>query len=1050
MPKLTREDLKTIKEKAQKEMALGKETSAVKITVHLGTCGIAAGGNEVMDALMEELTASGRKDIRVVVSGCMGMCSSEPNVTVERLGEDGVLYKHMDKEKMRQVFKRHILEGEVQADFALVRMKAGGEIPQIVGEPLKKLAPAETVPAMEEVPFYDKQKLIVLKNRGAIDPENIDEYIARDGYVGASKALLEMTPAEIIQEVKISGLRGRGGAGFPTGTKWEFASKSPGDVKYALCNADEGDPGAFMDRSVLEADPHAVLEGMVIAGKAIGAHQGYIYCRAEYPLAIKRLNIAIAQARDYGLLGKDILHSGFDFDIEIYMGAGAFVCGEETALMHSIEGKRGMPRPRPPFPAQQGLWKKPSVLNNVETLANIPQIIQNGGAWYSSIGTPSSKGTKVFALTGKVNNIGLVEVPMGTSLKTIVYEIGGGIPNNKKFKAVQLGGPSGGCIPGHLLDTPTDYEAIVKAGAIMGSGGMIVMDETTCMVDMARFFIEFCQEESCGKCTPCREGTKRLLEILEKITQGRGEMKDLDELEELCAFIKECSLCGLGQTAPNPVLSTLQYFRHEYEDHILEKHCDAGVCSALFKAKCINACPIGQDVPGYLSLVGEGRYQEAFSLIYQTNPLPGVCGRVCTHPCMEVCVRGQTDEALAIPKIKRFAADMARQKGFTVKIEKSLPKNQKVAIVGGGPGGLAAAYHLALMGYQPTIFEELPKLGGMLRYGIPAYRLPRDILDQEIDFILKAGVEVKTNVRVGRDISLSKLREDYDALFIAVGAHKSLSVGIPGEDLKGVLGGAEFLRAVEMGKAPKVGKRVAVIGGGNVAIDVARTCRRMGAEVSVLYRRERKDMPAYEEEIEDALAEGVELRELVAPKSIRRTNGKLSLELDECELRDYDRSGRRRPVPKTDCVISLDYDTIFAAIGQAVDGRFTDSLELRKDVIPVERHTLATDLPGVFAGGDAVTGPARVVDALAHGKRAAVEIDRYLSKKRGDKPYEEHLEKIAVTMVVPEEVVKQARAEMPKLSPEKRVKHFKEVELGLDEETARRECSRCLRCDVKL
>ncbi|HYQ60567.1 MAG TPA: NADH-quinone oxidoreductase subunit NuoF, partial [Desulfatiglandales bacterium] len=552
-----------------------------------GTGCHASGSQEVKEILKKELARHRLEhEIRIIETGCNGFCAQGPIMIVQ---PGNIFYQKLTKEDIPYLVEEHFLKGR----------------------PVKRLfytepASAETIPTLDDIPFYAKQKLIVLKNRGAIDPESIDEYIARDGYIAASKALLEMTPADIIREVKTSGLRGRGGAGFPTGTKWEFANKSQGEVKYVLCNADEGDPGAFMDRSVLEADPHAVLEGMIIAGKAIGAHQGYIYCRAEYPLAIKRLNIAIGQAREYGLLGKDILQSGFDFDIEIYMGAGAFVCGEETALMHSIEGKRGMPRPRPPFPAQQGLWKKPSVLNNVETLANIPQIIQNGGAWYASIGTQGSKGTKVFALTGKVNNIGLVEVPMGTSLKTIVYEIGGGIPNNRKFKAVQLGGPSGGCIPLQFLDTPTDYEAIVKAGAIMGSGGMIVMDDNTCMVDMARFFIDFCQDESCGKCTPCREGTKHLLHILERITEGNGKMSDLDELREICEFIREASLCGLGQTAPNPVLSTLQYFRHEYEDHILHKHCDAGVCGALFKAKCVNACPIGQDVPGYLSLVSEG------------------------------------------------------------------------------------------------------------------------------------------------------------------------------------------------------------------------------------------------------------------------------------------------------------------------------------------------------------------------------------------------------------------------------------------------------------
>jgi len=946
---------------------------------------------------------------------------------------EGIFYQKLTKEDIPYLVEEHFLKGR----------------------PVKRLfyqepASAETIPRMDEIPFYAKQKLIVLKNRGTIDPESIEECIARDGYLGASKALLEMTAEEIISEVKKSGLRGRGGAGFPTGLKWEFASRTAGDIKYALCNADEGDPGAFMDRSVLEADPHAVLEGMIIAAKAIGAHQGFIYCRAEYPLAIKRLNIAIGQARDYGLLGKDILESGFDFDLEIYQGAGAFVCGEETALMHSIEGKRGMPRPRPPFPAQQGLWKKPSVLNNVETYANIAQIIMKGGDWYASMGTEGSKGTKVFALTGKVNNIGLVEVPMGTTLKEIVYEIGGGIPEGKKFKAVQLGGPSGGCIPGHLLDTPTDYEAISKVGAIMGSGGMIVMDETTCMVDMARFFIDFCQDESCGKCVPCREGTPRMLEILERITQGKGKIEDLEELETLSEFIKNSALCGLGQTAPNPVLSTLKYFRDEYEEHILEKRCKAGVCADLFKAKCINACPIGQDVPGYLSLVGEGRYEEAISLIYQTNPLPGVCGRVCTHPCMEVCVRGQTDQALAISGIKRFAADMARKQGIRVTIRKAPEKKEKVAIIGGGPGGLAAAFQLAIMGYKPTVFEELPKLGGMLRYGIPAYRLPREILDEEIGFIMKLGVEAKTNKRVGRDISMDDIRRQYKAVFIAVGAHKSLPLRIPGEGLSGVRGGAEFLREVELGQVPEVGKNVAVIGGGNVAIDVARTCRRMGADVTVLYRREKKDMPAYEEEIEAALEEGITLKTLVAPKAIQQSNGRVSLELDECELMEFDSSGRRRPVPIPECVLSYEFDTIFSAIGQAPDLSFTSSLNTRRGTIEVERLTLLSNLPGVFAGGDAVLGPARVVDALAHGKRAALQIDRYLAEQSGRQPYVESLEKIEITMEVPQEVVKQPRAKRPELSADERIKDFREVELGYDEKSARDECARCLRCDVKM
>jgi NADH-quinone oxidoreductase subunit F/NAD(P)H dehydrogenase (quinone)/NADP-reducing hydrogenase subunit HndC len=549
-----------------------------------GTGCHASGSLHIKEALKAELARHRlENEIRIIETGCNGFCAQGPIMIVQ---PDNIFYQKLKVEDIPFLVEEHFLKGR----------------------PVKKLfykepASASTIPSMNDIPFYSKQMLIVLRNRGVIDPENIDEYIARDGYVGLGKALLEMTPEEIIEQVKISGLRGRGGAGFPTGLKWEFASKAKGDVKYALCNADEGDPGAFMDRSVLEADPHAVLEGMIIAGKAIGAHQGYIYCRAEYPLAIKRLGIAIEQARSYGLLGKDILGSGHDFDIEVYQGAGAFVCGEETALMQSIEGRRGMPRPRPPFPAQQGLWKKPTVLNNVETYANIPQIIQNGGAWYASIGTPTSKGTKVFALTGAVNNIGLVEVPMGITLREIIFDIGGGIPKKRKFKAVQLGGPSGGCVPEQFLDTPVDYESIAKVGAIMGSGGMIVMNDQTCMVDMARFFMDFIQDESCGKCTPCREGTRRMLQILEKITQGRGEPKDIELLEELSDMIKNSALCGLGQTGPNPVLSTLKYFRAEYEAHIYEKRCPAKRCANLLRFEvdqercikcglCFKGCPV--------------------------------------------------------------------------------------------------------------------------------------------------------------------------------------------------------------------------------------------------------------------------------------------------------------------------------------------------------------------------------------------------------------------------------------------------------------------------
>ena len=558
-----------------------------KVRSHLMLCAgtgcVASGTAKVKEALERELAKKGlAEEIKIVLTGCNGYCAEGPVMAVY---PEEIFYQKVTVEEVPTLVEEHFLKGRPYQKL-------------MFREPEKKAA----IPGMKDIPFFKHQVLRVLRNKGLIDPEKIEEYIARDGYQAAAKALTEMTPDEIIKTVKDSGLRGRGGAGFSTGLKWEFASKVPSEIKFMLCNGDEGDPGAFMDRSVMEADPHSVIEGMIIGARAIGAHHGYIYVRAEYPLAVKRLRMAIDQATEAGLLGTNILGSGFDFELDIYLGAGAFVCGEETALMRSIEGKRGMPRPRPPFPAVKGLWDKPSVLNNVETLAQIAPIILNGSQWYRSLGTEKSAGTKVFALTGAVNNVGLVEVPMGIPLRTIIYDIGGGIRKGKKFKSVQLGGPSGGCIPEHLLDIPVTYEDIVATGAIVGSGGMVVMDDGTCMVGTAKFFLEFTADESCGKCTPCRVGTKILLDMLTDITAGKGREGDIATLEDLSRDIITTSLCGLGQTAPNPVLSTLRYFKHEYESHIHQKWCRAGVCrnlttfwidEKLCKAcgACLRACP---------------------------------------------------------------------------------------------------------------------------------------------------------------------------------------------------------------------------------------------------------------------------------------------------------------------------------------------------------------------------------------------------------------------------------------------------------------------------
>lgn len=558
--------------------------AATTILICAGGACISAGEENVKQALEKEIEKYALNDVvRVVETGCMGACSLGPLMVIY---PEGVFYQKLTPQAAKKIVEEHILKGRIVKEY-LYKMPTGEVIPE----------------AVEKLPFFAKQVKIATRNVGYIDPANIEEYIARDGYFALGKVLKEMSPEQVIEEIKKSGLRGRGGAGFPTGLKWELTRKSKGDKKYIVCNADEGDPGAFMDRSVLEGDPHTILEAMTIGGYAIGANQGYIYVRAEYPLAIERLNVAISQAKEYGFLGEKIMGSNFDFDIEIRIGAGAFVCGEETALIASIEGKRGQPRVKPPYPAQSGVWGCPTVINNVETFACIPPIITKGADWFKSIGTEKSPGTKVFALAGKITNTGLVEVPMGITLRELLYEIGGGSSTGKKIKAVQTGGPSGGCIPSEYFDTPVDYESLQKLGAIMGSGGMIVMDEDDCMVDVARFFLEFTVDESCGKCTPCREGTRQMLKILNKITAGEGTEEDLEELERLATVIKDTSLCGLGQTAPNPVLSTLRYYRKEYEAHVKEKRCPSLKCKQLIRyvidaSKCVGCtacarvCPV--------------------------------------------------------------------------------------------------------------------------------------------------------------------------------------------------------------------------------------------------------------------------------------------------------------------------------------------------------------------------------------------------------------------------------------------------------------------------
>ncbi len=999
---------------------------------------------EVRKALEDEIIKRGlENEIQIIMTGCNGFCASGPIMLVQ---PDGVFYKEISTDDIPFLVEEHFLKGR----------------------PVKKLAftpPGEAmpIPLMKDIRFFNKQLLVAANNRGLIDPEKIEDYIALGGYTALAKVLSSMTPEQVIDEIKLSGLRGRGGAGFPTGLKWELCRKAEGDIKYVICNADEGDPGAYMDRSLIEGNPNLILEGMIIGGYAIGATQGYVYVRHEYPVAAKNVNIAIKQAREYGLLGENIFDSGFNFDINVVRGAGAFVCGEETALMQSIEGKAGIPRSRPPYPVEKGLWGKPTVINNVETWANVPAIINRGAKWYSSIGTETSKGTKVFSLVGKINTTGLVEVPMGVTLREIIFDIGGGIPSNKKFKAVQTGGPSGGCIPESLLDLPIDYESLAQVGSIMGSGGLVVMDEDTCMVDVARYFLNFTTEESCGKCTPCREGTKRMLEILDRIVEGDGTEEDLVLLEKLAISIKESSLCGLGRTAPNPVLSTLKYFRDEYEAHVKYKKCPAAVCSDIISSPCKYMCPVHTDIPAFLSEVSKKNYKEALKIIRYNNPFAVVCGYICHHPCERKC-RADADRAgaVSIKAIKRFVGDVLYAKDMPPVEKPAKPSLQKVAIIGAGPAGLTAAYNLRLKGHSVTIFDEAPEPGGMMVQAIPRFRLSYKILNDEIKAIKKLGINIQNNTRVGRDITIDDIfKQGYKAILIATGAHKSIKINIPGEDLPDVLDSLEFLKGINSGKKYKIGKTVAVIGGGNSAVDAARSCIRLGAEkVMILYRRTRKEMPAIEEEIIDCLEEGVEIKYLVNPTRIVTENGKIiGVECVKMELGEPDESGRRRPIPVKGTEHIIEADTIIKAIGERPDTSFLENgvgIKLASwGGIITDLETMATHREGVFACGDAVTGPSTVVDAIANGNMAAQSIHNFLTNKPL-KP--EYKVMIPTFMSEPAEISEEEQDELMELkrhhktyAPMKiRKTTFEPAEYPLgDEEVVRKEALRCLHCERK-
>jgi NADH-quinone oxidoreductase subunit F len=992
---------------------------------------LAKGAQKIYEGLQKELVTQGlTEEVQVLETSRMGGCAYGPEIMVY---PDEVHYSGLTIDDIPNLVEEYFLKGRVVE---------------------KLLAPVQEQLDEELGPPKPKEVRVVLRNCGKIDPENIQDYFAEDGYQALGQVLTVMSPEQVIEEIMASGLRGRGGAGFSTGKKWQFARSAPRNPKYLICNADEGDPGAFMNRRVLEGDPHSVIEGMIIAAYAIGASQGYVYCRAEYPLAVRTLKIAIQQARTLGLLGENILGSSFSFDVEVRMGAGAFVCGEETALMASIEGRRGQPRPRPPFPAVKGLWGKPTNINNVETYANVPQIILRGADWFASMGTTRSKGTKTFALAGDAQNTGLIEVPLGITLREVIYDVGGGIKDGKRFKAVQTGGPMGGCLPAKYLDMEVDYESLVAAGSMMGSGGMIVMDEDTCMVDIARFFMEFTQDESCGKCTPCRVGTRRILEILERICAGGGRDGDIQALEMLCQQIKSTSLCGLGQGAPNPVESTLKHFRAEYESHIHEKRCPAGVCKGLVRAPCVNTCPAGVDSPAYLALVAQGRYAEGLAVHRDANPFALVCGRVCPAFCERKCRRGQLDEPISIRLVKRFMADRFYAEAWTPG-RWAPPKGKKVAVVGAGPAGLTAALRLTQQGYEVTVFEKMLQPGGMMTYGIPAYRLPREPLFAEINHVRRAGVDIRCGQELGRDFTIQSLQEEgYQAIVLALGAHKSQRLAIPGEDKAGVYHGVNFLRDIALSRAPAVdGHRIVIVGGGDVAIDSARSAWRLGAvEVHVVYRREERDMPARREEIEAAKEEGIQFHFLANPMAVLGHSTVTGIRLQRQTLGEFDSSGRRRPKLIAGSEFDIACDLIVPAIGQVTDFDWMQDNHIETNRVSTFKvgQAFETTLPGVFAAGDAVTGPSTVIEAVAQGNQVALAVDTWLATGKLDKViYKPKRHDIAQHFNMEEYA--DARRPHPRELPYewRSASGFTEIEIGFDELMAQEEARRCLRCDLE-
>ena len=1035
---------------AAREAGLAKLLpGTARIAVGMGTCGTGNGAEAVYHAFSDQIHGRGLS-FQLVRTGCFGACSEEPLINVRLPGKPLVILRRVQASDVAAILD-DLAAGRIPVELALCKIEDWDHITAHIhyGNDYPE------IPLWNEVPFFQGKKKLVLRHCGPLD---IEEYIAVGGYEGVYKVLIDGDPEKVNEQIKLAKLRGRGGAGYLTGLKWEMMRKAGSGEKYLICNADEGDPGAYMNRNEIESDPHSLIEGMLIGGFVTGAKEGILYVRAEYPLAVHRLQQAIEQAETCGLLGENILGRGFSFRLSLVEGAGAFVCGEETALIHSLEGKAGRPTPRPPYPAQKGLYGKPTNINNVETWYNVAPIVIRGASWFVEIGSPKSPGTKVFSLVGKVQRTGLVEMPLGTPLKTFVYDVGGGAATGRSVKAVQTGGPSGGCIPQEMFDTAVDYETLSQIGSIMGSGGMVVMDEDNCMVDLARYFVEFTHSESCGKCVPCRAGLDQSLSILNKFTRGEASDADLATLDEISRMIRDMSLCGLGQTAPNPVLTTMRHFRSEFEDHLRARRCRAGVCEDLALSPCENSCPLHMNIPRFLQLLKEDRMEDAFFSVVLDNPLPASTGRVCQHPCDNRCRRTGVDSAVNMRDVHRFIADSAFADDaiYNAAVAKLLacrkpPTGKRIAIVGAGPTGLACAYYLALLGHEAVVYESNAGAGGMLRYALPDYRLPKPALDREIELIESVGVKFVFNTVIGKDVMLNDLEGEFDAVFLSIGTWKESWVYLSGTELTGVIPALPFLEAVAKNLPVETGKRVVVIGGGNAAIDSARTSLRLGAKVTILYRRERKDMPAIPEEVEAAEAEGAKIVFLAAPHRILgNAEGHVkAIDAVKTRLGEYDTSGRRRPVP-TDEVMRFECDTVILAVGETVDLDFVKAsgLKLQESgaTLEVDRFSLETSRRNFYAGGDLITGASNVSNAMGYGKKAARNIDKRLT---GESRWSSLWPEFEYTRAIPAHPSESGRHHVRDVDARKRAGDFEEATLGLTPVEAMEETCRCLRCDVR-